>query len=119
MHDHNKVNYNNDYTFSNTECNVHLLRDLQKVTENLGHSWSGEMNELLEHTNKERNVAMSNGEEGFESGKEQYFYETFDKLMLKGLEENKVEKDGRYYVSVNEAYAWPRASKRRPVSSKI
>ncbi len=30
MHDHNKVNYNKEYSFSNIECNVHLLRDLQE-----------------------------------------------------------------------------------------
>ena len=29
-HDHNKVNYNEDYKFRNAECNVHLIRDLKK-----------------------------------------------------------------------------------------
>ena len=35
MHDHNRVNYNSDYSFSNIECKVHLLRDLQKRTERI------------------------------------------------------------------------------------
>ncbi|GMO29423.1 MAG: hypothetical protein Ta2B_10390 [Termitinemataceae bacterium] len=33
VHDHNKVNYNDDYSFQNAECNEHLMRDLQKVVE--------------------------------------------------------------------------------------
>ena len=38
MHDHNKVNYNEAYSFNNIECNAHLLRDLQKIADNLpGH----------------------------------------------------------------------------------
>ena len=37
-HDHNKVNYNEAYSFNNIECNAHLLRDLQKIADNLpGH----------------------------------------------------------------------------------
>ncbi|MCC9293915.1 transposase [Clostridium sp. WLY-B-L2] len=51
MHDHNKVNYNREYSFSNIECNVHLLRDLQKTTDNLQHQWSEELKNLLEKTN--------------------------------------------------------------------
>lgn len=34
-HDHNKVNYNNDYSFINAECCQHLLRDLKKVDINI------------------------------------------------------------------------------------
>jgi len=30
VHDHNKVNYNEDYSYGNAECNEHLLRDLKK-----------------------------------------------------------------------------------------
>ncbi len=39
-HDHNKVNYNDDYYFRNAECNVHLIRDLKKVIDNLNHKWA-------------------------------------------------------------------------------
>ena len=35
VHDHNKVNYNEDYSYANAECNEHLLRDLKKVQDNL------------------------------------------------------------------------------------
>lgn len=41
MHDHNKVNYNELFSFQNIECNQHLERDLQKVTDdNPEHTWS-------------------------------------------------------------------------------
>jgi len=103
MHDHNTVNYNKEYSFSNIECNVHLLRDLQKVADNLGHAWSGEMKELLERTNQERNKATAQGIKCFGGDKEQDFYNTFDGLLLKGLEENEAEKAGRYYVSDEKA----------------
>ena len=56
MHDHNKVNYNEDYTFINVECCVHLLRDLKKVVDNLGHVWAKDLIELLLRENHNRNV---------------------------------------------------------------
>ena len=33
-HDHNKVNYNSEYSFTNAECCQHLLRDLKKEINN-------------------------------------------------------------------------------------
>ena len=103
MHDHNTVNYHKDYSFTNIECNVHLLRDLQKVTDNLQHTWSGELKVLLERTNQERNIDMERGKECFGGDKEQEFYEAFDRLLLKGLEESDTEKDSRYYVGEEKA----------------
>ena len=103
MHDHNTVNYNDDYSFTNIECNVHLLRDLQKATDNLGHAWSGELKELLERTNQERNDAIRRGEKCFGGEQEQEFYEAFDGLLLKGLTESESEKVDRYYVREEKA----------------
>ena len=31
VHEHNKVNYNSDYVFTNAGCCVHLIRDLNKL----------------------------------------------------------------------------------------
>ena len=39
-HDHNKVNYNEEYKFKNAECNRHLISDLKKVINNLNHTWT-------------------------------------------------------------------------------
>ncbi|BCG61256.1 IS66 family transposase [Paenibacillus sp. URB8-2] len=82
MHDHNKVNYNKAYSFSNIECNVHLLRDLQKTTDNLPHSWSSELKTLLEKTNTDRKAAMERGESAFDDADVRTFFLTFDRIML-------------------------------------
>lgn len=96
MHDHNKVNYNKEYSFSNIECNVHLIRDLQKTTDNLQHEWSEKLKTLLEKTNTERNEKIEQGESNFEDEYIKSFYQEFDKIMLKAIEENKKDKN-KYY----------------------
>ncbi|MFA7157312.1 MAG: transposase [Bacilli bacterium] len=45
VHDHYKLYYN--YGSDNAECNVHILRYLNGVTEFTTHSWSKELKELL------------------------------------------------------------------------
>lgn len=96
MHDHNKVNYNKEYSFSNIECNIHLLRDLQKTTNNLQHQWSNKLKKLLEKTNAERNEAIEKGEEAFDDAYIKAFFEKFDQIMLEGVGENK-EDYNKYY----------------------
>lgn len=96
MHDHNRVNYNKDYSFSNIECNVHLIRDLQKTTDNLQHKWSGKLKTLMEKTNAERNTEIDRGMEAFADAYVKEFYEKFDQIMLDAMEENKVDYD-KYY----------------------
>lgn len=93
MHDHNKVNYNKEYSFTNIECNVHLLRDLQKTTDNLQHKWSVELKQLLETTNTERHTAIERGQEAFGDAYVKTFYSEFDRIMLDAMEENKADYD--------------------------
>ena len=100
MHDHNKVNYNKEYSFSNIECNVHLLRDLQKTTDNLEHEWSVRLKKLLEKTNKERNEKIEKGENSFDDDYVKAFFREFDKIMLKAAEEN--NKDYNKYYEKDE-----------------
>lgn len=102
MHDHNRVNYNKDYSFSNVECNVHLMRDLQKVTDNLGHKWSKEMKELLTGLDHERNEAIARGEKFFSDEKVEEFNEKFERLMVLATEESEAEA-GRYYTREENA----------------
>ena len=96
MHDHNRVNYNREYSFSNIECNVHLLRDLQKTTDSLQHEWSALLKELLEKTNMERNRAMEREETAFSDAYVKGFFGEFDRIMLKAMEENRKDYS-RYY----------------------
>jgi hypothetical protein len=97
MHDHNKINYNKEYSFSNIEYNVHLLRDLHKTTDNLQHEWSAKLKSLLEKTNIERNDAIERGEETFEDDYVKAFYREFDLIMLNAMEENKADYN-KYYA---------------------
>lgn len=98
MHDHNKVNYNAEYSYQNIECNAHLMRDLQKTTDHLGHSWSGKLKKLLSDTNAERNRAMERGETEFPEEYTGEFFRKFDEIMAEGIEENKKDYN-KYYGS--------------------
>ena len=102
MHDHNRVNYNEAYSFSNIECNVHLLRDLQKVCDNLQHTWAGELKQLLEETNTKRTKAMEKGETEFHAADVKAFFEAYDRIMLKATEEN-LEDFSQYYGNSERA----------------
>jgi len=96
MHDHNRVNYNKEYSFSNIECNVHLLRDLQKTTDSLQHEWSALLKELLEKTNSERNRQIEDGANAFDGAYVKAFFGEFDRIMLKAAEENQADYN-KYY----------------------
>lgn len=89
VHDHNLVNYNDDYEFINVECCVHLLRDLKKVVDNLGHEWPKEMIELLLKANHERN-------QGYEIDAE-YISICYDQYVCEGDIEN-TEDETKYYA---------------------
>lgn len=66
MYDHNKVNYNELFSFENIECNQHLERDLQKVSDdNPDHTWAKKMKELISLTIKERNDAVTRDRKEF------------------------------------------------------
>lgn len=89
VHDHNMVNYNADYEFQNVECCVHLLRDLKKVVDNLGHEWPKQMIELLLKANHERS-------QGYEIDAE-YISICYDQYVCEGNVENTEDED-KYYA---------------------
>lgn len=98
VHDHNKVNYNEDYNFVNAECNRHLITDLKKVIDNLNHTWAKKLTELLSKTNKNREWKIRKGVEGFTQEELNTFENRFEKIMLEAFNENKSENPKRYYV---------------------
>lgn len=89
MHDHNKVNYNEEYNFTNVECCVHLLRDLKKVVDNLGHEWAKELIELLLRENHNRNVGNYIDAD--------YIAIQYDTILAQGGMEN-LEDEEKYYA---------------------
>lgn len=91
MHDHNKVNYNERFSFENIECNQHLERDLQKVADdNQDHTWSKKMKGLISLTIKERNDAVAQGRKEFPEEYIQNFRKKMRQLIKKGHKERTV-----------------------------
>ena len=89
VHDHNMVNYNDDYEFLNAECCAHVLRDLKKIVDNLGHKWAKDMVNLLISSNVDRNQGKK-----IDSVRISVEY---DKILKSGIKENNAE-DNKYYV---------------------
>jgi len=65
MHDHNKVNYNEKYSFRNLECNQHLQRDLQKSADDTRHLELLELKELISKTIHDRKCLVAAEAETF------------------------------------------------------
>ena len=97
VHDHNKVNYNADYSYDNAECNQHLLRDLKKVQDNLGHKWAEQLAKLLTDTNTKRDGLIADGISAFSPEELSSFFEKFNNIMIDAYKENE-EADSLYYA---------------------
>jgi len=97
VHDHNKVNYNKDYAYGNAECNQHLLRDLKKVQDNLGHKWAESLAKLLVDTNRQREELIHNGVSEFSKEVLSSFFDKFNQIMIDAYRENE-EANSRYYA---------------------
>ena len=102
MHDHNIVNYNDDYSFTNIECNQHLLRDLQKVTDNLHRSWSERLRNHIQKTIHDRNEAVKEGKKEFESSYQEAFFQEYTQIMIQANQEH-LQGEEEYYYSKEAA----------------
>ena len=100
-HDHNKVNYNEEYEYKNAECNTHLIRDLKKVIDNLNHKWAKNLIELLSKTNKKREWLIKKEKEEFEQDQLKKIEEKFQTIMLEALKENE-EEEQKYYTDTEK-----------------
>ncbi len=89
VHDHNKVNYNEDYDFTNAECCVHLIRDLKKLNEGLPRSWIDELINLLVTTNNKRKEYIDQRIEYFDQEISDKVIEDYDKIIDKAKEKNR------------------------------
>lgn len=102
MHDHNKVNYNERFSFENIECNQHLERDLQKVADdNPDHTWSKKMKAVISLTIKERNDAIAQGRKGFPEEYIRNFRKKLNQLIKKGHKERAVSSNPTTVPSEN------------------
>jgi hypothetical protein len=98
VHDHNKVNYNDEYSFQNAECNEHLIRDLKKVIDNLASTWAQKLITLLTETNREREKKKEAGFKAFHPDYLAAFFDQFNGILVAAFDENK-QSPPRYYQS--------------------
>lgn len=96
VHDHNIVNYNDDYDFTNAECCVHLIRDLKKLNEVLPRAWIDKLIELLVTTNKKRNDYINQRIEFFDQEITDKVVIDYDEIIKEGRETNKKDFN-KYY----------------------
>ena len=95
-HDHNKVNYNDEYSFINAECCQHLIRDLQKVSTNLpNRTWNKKLKELFQEYDHKRNELISSGIDHFTNEELDNFILKIDEYILLGADE---------YIQDSEVY---------------
>lgn len=87
MHDHNTVNYNEQFSFENLECNQHMQRDGKKNTADTGHSWSTDLSEHIGNTIKDRNDAINANKDGFDQDYIRRFYARLKEIQDLGEEQ--------------------------------
>ncbi len=101
-HDHNIVNYNAEYSFVNAECCQHLLRDLQKVKDNIpNRSWSIQMKELFQEYDHKRKLLIEQNIEQFAEDEFDNFISKINQYLLLGVEE--YSNDTEIYYARDEA----------------
>ena len=89
MHDHNKVNYNERFSFQNIECCQHLQRDLQKIADdNPDHTWAGKLKTHISSAIKKRKDLILKGMESFTEEYVEKFKKKVKRLLQKGHKEN-------------------------------
>lgn len=88
MHDHNKVNYNEKFSFDNLECNQHLQRDCQKNSDDTCHTWSCDLKDQITTAIKDRNDLIAQNIPAFTDAYVRNFHQKLDKALAKGWKEN-------------------------------
>lgn len=101
-HDHNIINYNDEYSFINTECCQHLIRDLQKVKTNIpNRTWCIKLKELLCEYDHKRKLLIEQNIDHFTEEEFDNFISSFNQYLLLGVEE--YSNDSEVYYASDEA----------------
>ena len=96
MHDHNAINYNDDFIFINVECNQHLQRELQKLYDISRHEWALQLINLIASTIHERKGILTQNGMAFEADYVDLFFQKLDTIM-KMADEEHANDPNRYY----------------------
>ena len=95
VHDHVTVNYNKDFHFTNAECEQHISRDIQKVSDYSEHPWAKELKDYLGTILYERNHLVAKGELSF--GSQYHTIMENIELILKKADEQFAASKGKFY----------------------
>lgn len=95
MHDHNTVNYHEGFAFRNIECLQHLERDLQKISDNTGHSWATDLKELIKKKIHERNQRLETNPSFSQDEKEDIIM-CMEVILEKGREELRTDENNSF-----------------------
>ena len=87
VHDHYKMYYN--YGADNVECNVHVLRYLNAVTEFTNHTWSKKLHDLLLEMKNRKEEYIKEGKEYLEDEEYENFKSKYLEILLKAKDERK------------------------------
>lgn len=94
MHDHNKINYK--YSYQNIECNIHLIRDLEKCKNNTEHEWCDKLKESIQRALHDKKEYIEKKQTSFSEDYIDSFDETFNDILLEAIEENKSKPKTHY-----------------------
>lgn len=86
MHDHNKINYK--YSYQNIECNIHLIRDLEKCKNNTCHEWCEKLKILVQKIIHDRKEYIENKQENFDIEYINNFDNQYEEILYNAIEEN-------------------------------
>lgn len=100
MHDHNKINYK--YSYQNLECNIHLLRDIEKCKDNTYHEWCDKLKKLIQKVMHDSKIVKENKKERFDEEYISTFDSQFNDILLDAINENKT-KSKTHYDSAEKA----------------
>jgi hypothetical protein len=87
MHDHLLHNYCDKYSYKNIECNAHITRKLEGITQNAKHNWSDNMKKLLESTLEKRKINIENHVTCFTDEEIKDFDNKYDAIIEAGFKE--------------------------------
>ena len=96
MHDHNIINYK--YSYQNIECNVHLIRDLEKCKNNTCHEWCDKFKILVQKIIHDRKELINTNEhvESFDIEYINDFDNQYENILYNAIEEN-IQKNKTHY----------------------
>ena len=96
MHDHNIINYK--YSYQNIECNVHLIRDLEKCKNNTCHEWCDKFKLLVQKIIHDRKELIANdvNVESFDIEYINEFDNQYEDILYNAIEEN-ITKNKTHY----------------------